>query len=152
MKKTTRSNERILAVMVGAAKAIGHPVRLRILAMLRTGPLCVCQMTAALALAASTVSGHLAELRRAGLVTERKQGKWVEYSLADQGPAASLLTPALEALAGDPQAGADAAMVRTLRAVPVETLCIVGIDLKTPDGVRRVGGHPGPARPGARGA
>jgi hypothetical protein len=60
--------------------------------------------------------------------------------------------PALEALAGDAQARADAATVRRLRAVPVETLCGLGVDLKTPDGVRRVGGRPGPVRTGARGA
>lgn len=132
--------------MVAAAKAIGHPVRLRILAMLRSGPLCVCQLMAVLGLAASTVSGHLAELRRSGLVTERKQGKWVEYSLGDEGPATSLVGPALEALADDSQVRHDADLVRRLRAVPLETLCVVGVDLKTPEGLRRVGGRPISAR------
>jgi DNA-binding transcriptional ArsR family regulator len=143
MKKSTRSSVRMLSPMVQAVKAIGHPVRLRILAMVQSGPLCVCQLTAVLGLAASTVSGHLAELRRSGLVTERKQGKWVEYSLGDDGPATSLVGPALDALAGDEQVRHDADMVRRLRTVPLETLCVVGVDLKTPEGIRRVGGRPG---------
>jgi ArsR family transcriptional regulator, arsenate/arsenite/antimonite-responsive transcriptional repressor len=118
-----------LALLVAASKAIGHPTRLRILAMLRTGPLCVCQLTAVLHLAASTVSGHLAELRRAGLVIENRSGKWVEYRLNREGPAASLLEPALLALRHDPQVRADAETVRALRTVGRETLCQAGLDL-----------------------
>ena len=69
---------------VGVLKAMGHPVRLRILALLRNGELCVCQITALLALANSTVSAHLADLKRAGLVSKRKEGRWVFYRLADE--------------------------------------------------------------------
>ena len=57
-----------LPAVVDAVKALAHPGRLRILAMLRGGDLCVCQLTAVLELAASTVSSHLSDLRRAGLV------------------------------------------------------------------------------------
>ncbi len=149
MTRTTPPKPHVLPGLVAASKAMGHPARLRILAMLRPAPLCVCQMTAVLGLATSTVSGHLAELRRAGLVTERKQGKWVEYTLAADGPALALAGPALDGLKADPQVRADADMVRRLRAVPVETLCLVGIDLKTPAGTRRVGGRgpvPGSSR------
>jgi DNA-binding transcriptional ArsR family regulator len=152
MRKSTRPSIRTLSPIVQAAKAIGHPVRLRILAMLQSGSLCVCQLTAVLGLAASTVSGHLAELRRAGLVAERKQGKWVEYSLASEGPASSLVGPALETLVLDHQVRHDADLVRRLRAVPLETLCVVGVDLKTPEGVRRVGGRPVSARRPSSGA
>lgn len=146
MKRTFAPSIRMLSPMVSAAKAMGHPVRLRILAMLRTGPLCVCQLTAVLGLAASTVSGHLAELRRSGLVVERKQGKWVEYSLSDEGPTSSIIAPALAAVVEDTQVRHDAELVRRLRQVPLETLCIVGVDLRTPEGVRRVGGRGAPAR------
>src|SRR3989338_7764103 len=75
--------------VVAVAKALGHPARLRILAMLAQGaPLCVCQMPSVLELAASTVSGHLNELRRSGLVTEEKAGKLVYYRLDERGGAA----------------------------------------------------------------
>jgi ArsR family transcriptional regulator, arsenate/arsenite/antimonite-responsive transcriptional repressor len=129
MKYTHPDDATRLPGLVAAAKAMGHPTRLRMLAMLRSGPLCVCQLTAVLHLAASTVSGHLAELRRAGLVTEQKLGKWVEYSLAGKGPAATLLAPMLAQLSQDAQSLGDAETVRALRKVSRETLCLVDLDL-----------------------
>ena len=119
-----------LPLLVDAAKALGHPTRLRILAMLRSGGLCVCQLTAVLGLAASTVSGHLAELRSARLVREQKSGKWVTYSLADGEATDVLRASALDLLDRDPQALNDAATVRRLRTVPLDTLCGVGLDLR----------------------
>lgn len=110
-------------------KAVGHPARLRILGMLRQGGLCVCQITAVLDLAVSTVSAHLAELKRAGLVTERKDGRWVSYSLAAS-PAAKALLQRVWALVGDdPQVAADRGLVRGLRRIPVEELCRVELDV-----------------------
>ena len=70
--------------------ALSHPTRLRILLILRDGPLCVCQLTSALGGATSTISAHLADLRRAGLVGEIRRGKFVSYSLSRQGPALPL--------------------------------------------------------------
>jgi DNA-binding transcriptional ArsR family regulator len=141
----------MLPLLVDAAKALGHPTRLRILAMLRSGGLCVCQLTAVLGLAASTVSGHLAELRGARLVREHKQGKWVTYSLADDEPARLLLEPSLRLLTRDSQARQDAATVRRLRTVPLETLCQVGLDLQAAGVIqilttRRASARPTPAR------
>ncbi len=43
--------------------------------------MCVCQINSVIGLAASTVSEHLTELRRAGLLAERKDGRWVYYEL-----------------------------------------------------------------------
>jgi ArsR family transcriptional regulator len=105
-----------IARLVQTHKAIAHPVRLRLLAMLRTGPLCVCQMTVVVKLAASTVSEHLSELRRAGLVAERKEGRWVEYRLADS-EAASVLDAVWTVLEGDAAVRADAVLAKELRRV-----------------------------------
>lgn len=55
--------------------------RIRILKMLETRPLCVCEITSVLGLATSTVSKHLSILRDAGFVTDSKEGKWVNYRL-----------------------------------------------------------------------
>ncbi len=110
-------------------KALGHPARLRILAMLREGELCVCQVTAVLELAASTVSAHLAELKRAGLVLERKAGRWVFYSLSAEAATTALLGDIWALLRDDAQVAADARLLRGLRRVPVETLCRVDLDL-----------------------
>jgi len=125
----TESSHPPLALAVQAAKAIGHPARLRLLAMLQPGPLCVCQMTAVLELAPSTVSGHLLELRRAGLVAEEKRGKWVEYRLCTHGPFARLVADTLARINDDPTTGADRKTVRAVAAVPVEIFCQTGFDL-----------------------
>lgn len=108
---------------VKAHKALAHPARLRLLAMLRGGELCACQLTAVLNLAPSTVSAHLAELRRAGLVVERKEGRWVHFALAQTHDANVYLELVWRQLRGDERVARDSARVRRLRAVAVEDLC-----------------------------
>src|SRR5512141_35040 len=117
-----------LARLVQMHKAIGHPVRLRLLSMLRSGPLCVCQMTALVKLAASTVSEHLSELRKAGVVSEKKEGRWVEYRLSANATARAILDAVWRELDADPEARADAVLLRELRRVPVDELCSAGLD------------------------
>ena len=112
---------------VALARAFGNPARLRIVAMLRTGDLCVCQITEVLALAPSTVSAHLRELRQAGVTTERKVGRWVYVELADEPGARPWIDSALTAVAGDQQIQTDAALVEELRRLPVEDLCRLGL-------------------------
>ncbi len=60
-------------------KALSDSNRLRILKMLQTRPLCVCEITDILKLATSTVSQHLKILKEAGFIIEEKDGKWVNY-------------------------------------------------------------------------
>jgi len=110
-------------------KALGHPVRLRILAMLSDGELCVCQMNAVIGLAPSTISAHLSDLRRAGLIVERKEGRFVSFRHADDEKAQRLLAAVLREIARDPQVEADARLIRGVRRVPVEDLCRVDLDL-----------------------
>ena len=62
-------------------KALGDKSRLRIVKMLQQRPLCVCEITAVLELATSTVSKHLSLLKDAEIIGDRKEGKWVEYHL-----------------------------------------------------------------------
>ena len=122
-----------LPQLVRMHKAIGHPVRLRLLAMLRGGPLCVCQMTVIVQLASSTVSEHLAELRNAGIVTERKEGRWVAYRLAENPVARKVLAASSRELERDPDAQADAIVLRELRRVSLEELCGADLDLRKLD-------------------
>jgi len=63
-------------------KAFADPVRLRLLNLLADGEVCVCHLHEALDLPQSTVSRHLAYLRKRGLVIGRKEGLWVHYRLA----------------------------------------------------------------------
>jgi DNA-binding transcriptional ArsR family regulator len=125
-------------------KALGHPGRLRILAMLRHGELCVCQITAVLDLAPSTVSAHLAELRRAGLVTERKDGRWVHYALRDDPEVGEILAVAWRRLARDPGVADDDALLTALRSIPATELCRVGRDLSRLAISRPATSQPGP--------
>lgn len=64
-------------------KALSDPIRLRILAVLRHGEVCVCHIHEALDIPQPTASRHLAYLRRAGLVATRRDGLWVHYRLAE---------------------------------------------------------------------
>ena len=66
-----------LSSVATVTKTLGHPGRLRILAILRDGPLSVCQIATILGTPTSTISGHLSELRHAGLVCEQRSGKWI---------------------------------------------------------------------------
>ncbi len=65
-------------------KALGDETRLRIVALLSHGELCVCHIEAALALSQPNASRQLGVLRAAGVVEPRKQGTWTYYRLAAQ--------------------------------------------------------------------
>lgn len=65
-------------------RAFADETRLRILHLLkRRGELCVCELIDVLRMGQSKVSRHLAYLKKAGLVTDRKDGLWSYYSLAE---------------------------------------------------------------------
>ena len=62
-------------------KAASDPTRVRILKILESGEICVCQIIAVIALGQSTISKHLFLLRAAGLIKDRREKKWIHYSL-----------------------------------------------------------------------
>lgn len=64
------------------AHALSDATRLGVLAELRRGEQCVCDLTANLGVAQSRLSFHLRVLREAGLVTDRREGRWSFYRLA----------------------------------------------------------------------
>lgn len=64
-------------------KALSDETRLRIIKLLAAGELCVCDITAALDMVQPKVSFHLSTLKEAGLISDRKQGKWIHYRLND---------------------------------------------------------------------
>jgi ArsR family transcriptional regulator len=63
-------------------KALADPIRLRILGLLSSREMCVCEVMVALDLTQPTASHHLRILENVGLVKDRKEGKWVFYSVA----------------------------------------------------------------------
>ena len=63
-------------------KAFAEETRLRILNLLAQRDCCVCEFQGSLRVPQPKISRHLAYLRRSGLVTTSKRGKWVMYALA----------------------------------------------------------------------
>ncbi|MGW2998692.1 ArsR/SmtB family transcription factor [Streptomyces sp. NPDC001155] len=64
-------------------KALGDPVRLRLMSMIASrgqgGEVCVCELTPAFDLSQPTISHHLKLLRQAGLIDCERRGTWVYY-------------------------------------------------------------------------
>jgi ArsR family transcriptional regulator len=94
-------------------RALADETRLRILNLLVRGELCVCELTEVLDIGQSKASRHLAYLRNAGLVSDRREGAWMHYSLAQSDGAihGGILELLSEAQGEIPQALAD---LRTL--------------------------------------
>lgn len=65
-------------------RALGDETRLRIVALLSHGELCVCHLEKALELSQPNVSRQLGILRAAGVVDARRDGSWMYYALAPQ--------------------------------------------------------------------
>src|SRR5262249_57892495 len=63
--------------------ALADETRLRILAQLADGERCVCDLTDALEAGQSRLSFHLKTLKDAGLVVDRRQGRWIYYTLSE---------------------------------------------------------------------
>jgi len=79
-------------------QVLSHPVRLQILDELRVGEACVCHLQALVGRPQPYVSQQLSKLREADLVTDRREGLFVYYSLSD-----ARVERILEALLGPPE-------------------------------------------------
>ncbi len=62
-------------------KALSEETRLRVLKLLQQGELCVCDIVAALETSQPKISFHLNVLKEAGLIKDRKQGRWIHYRI-----------------------------------------------------------------------
>ena len=67
--------------MAGVAKALGDPIRLQLIDVLRkhAGKVCVCELVPLFDVAQPTLSHHLKKLREAGIVDSERQGLWAYY-------------------------------------------------------------------------
>lgn len=68
-------------------KALGDPIRLRLLSMIASragGEVCVCDLTPAFEVSQPTISHHLKQLKQAGLIGSERRGTWVYYRLLPQ--------------------------------------------------------------------
>lgn len=73
MNKYTETAERL--------KALAEPTRLQILEMLANKEMCVCEIITKLHLSQPAISHHLKILRQANFIIDRKEGKWIFYSI-----------------------------------------------------------------------
>ncbi len=65
-------------------KALSDITRLRIVHLIKqNNELCVCELTEALHIIQPKISRHLAILRKTGLVTDRREGQWIFYSISN---------------------------------------------------------------------
>ncbi len=63
-------------------RALADPIRLRLLNLIADREICVCYFVEILQISQPKISRHLAYLRKAGIVTARREGKWMHYRLA----------------------------------------------------------------------
>lgn len=89
----------VMKTTVQYFKALADETRLRIMALLLcSGELCVCDITATLQLPQSTVSRHLAYLKNAGWVTDRREGVWMIYAISADNRMKTILAGVLKEL------------------------------------------------------
>jgi ArsR family transcriptional regulator, arsenate/arsenite/antimonite-responsive transcriptional repressor len=95
-------------------RALSDPTRLRILSLLLTGELCVCDIVNTLRVPQPMASRHLAYLKKAGLVRARRDGLWMHYELSQpQSDIHRSILASLEACRKNvPQLADDAAQLR----------------------------------------
>src|SRR5688572_10235747 len=106
------------AELVSVFQALGDETRLRILALLRQGEVCVCHIQGGLRLPQPTISRHLAYLRKTGLVEARREGVWMHYRLAALGDPVkqAVVEAALHALTHTERCETDVARMEKARA------------------------------------
>lgn len=78
--ETTRSD----TVVLQRFQAVAEETRFRIVRLLAGGELCVCELQDELGAAQSRLSFHLRRLKEAGVVTDRREGRWVYYALVPE--------------------------------------------------------------------
>lgn len=74
-------NENILSKMEAFFLALADKTRLRLLNLMREDEVCVCYFTEVLGESQPKISRHLAYLRNAGIVSARREGKWMNYKI-----------------------------------------------------------------------
>jgi len=108
--------------------ALADPTRLRLLNLMNGREVCVCYFVEILKQSQPKISRHLAYLRRAGIVSARRDGKWMHYriELPMNATAASILESALASLREDSKLQADLARLDRACCSPGKFVSLVG--------------------------
>jgi ArsR family transcriptional regulator len=114
-------------------RALADRTRLRLLNLLAGKEMCVCYFVEALQMSQPKISRHLAYLRRYGIVTTRRDHRWIHYQLQlprDPG-AARLLRDTLAVLSNDPQMERDRLRLSTVCSAPQKFGQVKGAPIPT---------------------
>ena len=108
--------------------ALADETRLRLLNLMRDGEVCVCFFAETLGTNNPKISRHLAYLKRAGLVTGRREGKWIHYSLnpPKDAKAQEIFASLLTTLESDEQMQADRAALIDVCCSPRNAFVSIG--------------------------
>lgn len=117
--------------------ALADSTRLRLLNLMRGREVCVCYFVEILQQSQPKISRHLAYLRNAGVVSARREGKWMHYRIEmprDAG-AAAILNEVLRALGGDAEMRADLTRLDRACCQPAKFVTLEGAPLPVNVGV-----------------
>ena len=113
--------------LVAIAKALADPTRIRIIAALRNGELCVCELVDALDIGQSSLSSHLQICRQVGVLTTRKESRWIYYSLSTRyAPLIEKIFSELQTVRRDEQLHRDARRLKKRLQMREGGRCVVG--------------------------
>ena len=113
--------------LIAIARALSDPTRIRVMAALRNGELCVCELVDALEINQSSLSSHLQICREVGVVTTRKESRWIYYSLsAPYAPLIETIFSELQTLARDEQLRRDARRLTKRLLMREGGRCVIG--------------------------
>jgi len=113
--------------LVAIAKALYDPTRIRVIAALRNGELCVCELVDGLEISQSSLSSHLQICREVGVVTTRKESRWIYYSLSTRyAPLIETIFAELQTLGRDEQLRQDARRLKKRLQIREGGRCVVG--------------------------
>jgi ArsR family transcriptional regulator len=113
--------------LISIARVLCDPTRVRIIAALRNGELCVCELVDGLEISQSSLSSHLQICRQARVLTTRKESRWIYYSLSTR--CASLIErifSELPTVRTDEQLRRDAGRIKKRLQMREAGRCVVG--------------------------
>ena len=113
--------------LIAIARALCDPTRIRVIAALRNGELCVCELADALDISQSSLSSHLQICRQAGVLTTRKESRWIYYSLSSRyAPLIETIFSELPTVRTDEQLRRDARRLKKRLQMRAGGRCVVG--------------------------
>jgi len=114
--------------------ALADPTRLRLLNLMNGREVCVCYFVEILKQSQPKISRHLAYLRNAGIVSTRREGKWMHYSIArfENAGEAAILNAALTSLKADRAMQADLARLSKACCEPQRFVALEGAPTPAP--------------------